>query len=184
MLIEAASARLAIDLLESLRKFKLTATEIRVSFINKAGNTKFQTFSDIESLKQFYTDNYLRLVNGRRDPFTKDRRKAQLTPLVNNGIIVGVQSVPVNDSRIPGFCELGRFISVESFRLQSTTFNYDAGFIVKDVTGNYTIVDNIKPERANDESSKTATSLFVEERRSEIVEAPGILPARIVPWKT
>lgn len=146
MLIEAASARLAIDLLESLRKFKLTATEIRVSFINKAGNTKFQTFSDIESLKQFYTDNYLRLVNGRRDPFTKDRRKAQLTPLVNNGIIVGVQSVPVNDSRIPGFCELGRFISVESFRLQSTTFNYDAGFIVKDVTGNYTIVDNIKAD--------------------------------------
>ncbi len=143
MLIEAASARLAIDLLESLRKFKLTATEIRVSFINKAGNTKFLTFSDIDSLKKFYTDNYLKLVNGRRDPFTKDKKKAQLTPTVKDGIIISAQSVPVNNSKIPGFCELGRFISIESFRLTSSSFNYDAGFIVKDVTGAYSIIDKI-----------------------------------------
>jgi len=142
MLIEAASARLAIDLLESLRKFKLTATEIRVSFINKGGTTMFMTFHTLDELKKFYNDKFAKIVNARRDPFTKDRKKAQLTPTVVNGLIVGKQAAPVNDSKIPGFCELGRFISIESFRLQSSSFNYDAGFICKDVSSDFTIVEN------------------------------------------
>lgn len=139
MLIESASTRLAIDLLESLRKFKLNASEIRVSFINKNGTTKFMTFNNIEEIKAFYTDSFNKLINGRRDPFTKDRRHAQLTPTVVNGLIVSGVSAPVNDSKIPGFCELGRFVSIESFKLDSTTFNYGAGFICKDISGNTTI---------------------------------------------
>lgn len=139
MLIEAASTRLAIDLLESLRKFKLNATQIRVSFIDKKGSTTFVTFDGINELKTFYTDRFNKLINGRRDPFTKDRKKAQLTPTVVNGLIVSGTSTPVNDSRIPGFCELGRFVSIESFKLDSTTFNYGAGFICKDISGDTTV---------------------------------------------
>lgn len=142
MLIEAASTRLAIDLLESLRKFKFTATEIRVSFINKKGNTTFTTFSDIDSLKKFYYDNYNKLVNARRDPFTSDRKKAQLNPLVINGLIVGKQNVPVNDSQIAGFCELGRFVSIESFKIESTAFNYAISFLCKDVSSALSIIEN------------------------------------------
>lgn len=142
MLIEAASVRLVIDLLESLRKFKFIATEIRVSFLNKNGNTTFTTFPNLDSVKKFYFDNYNKLVNARSDPFTSDRRMAQLTPTVVNGFIIGMQNVPINDSKIPGFCELGRFVSVESFRLQSTSFNYDVQFLCKDVSSLFSIIEN------------------------------------------
>jgi len=142
MLIEAASSRLAIDLLESLRKFKLTATEIRVSFISKRGTTMFKTFNDLESLVQFYNDNYSRLVNSKRDPFTKDRKKAQTVPLLKNGLIIGKQPAPVNDAKVPGLCELGKFISIESFKLQSSTFNYGVGFLCKDVSDLFTVIEN------------------------------------------
>lgn len=142
MIIEAASSRLGIDLLESLRKFKLTATEIRVSFSRKGGTTMFKTFADMSEFKNYYRDNFDRFVNARSDPFTRDRRRAQLTPTVVNGMIVGKQSVPVNDSRIPGYCELGKFVSIESFKLESSTFNYGAGFICKNISSDFTIVEN------------------------------------------
>ncbi len=142
MIIEAASSRLAIDLLESLRKFKLTATEIRVSFSRKGGITTFKTFENIDEFKSYYNENFGRFVNSRSDPFTRDRRKAQLTPTVINGLIVGKQSIPVNDSRIEGYCKLGKFIAIESFKLQSSAFNYGAGFTCKDISSSINIIEN------------------------------------------
>jgi hypothetical protein len=155
MLIEGASTRLAIDLLESLRKHKFDATDIRVSYISKGGNTSFRTFNNIEELKDFYQKKYGLIVSSRRNPFTTDKKKAQLTPLVKNGLIIGVESTPVNNSNIVGICELGLFLSVERFRLVSTTFNYDVEFNCQDVSDVFKIIEGKSQDIRRNTSRKT-----------------------------
>jgi len=151
MLIEAASTRLAIDLLESLKKFKLNATNIKVSYITRSGNTSFKTFDNLDSLKSYYTANYNVIVSVLKDPFTTDPNKAQLTPSVKNGIILVAQTVPLNNSLIPGACSIGKFLSVESFELNSTTFNYGLFFKCIDVSENYKIIQGVETDiRRND----------------------------------
>jgi len=141
MIIEGATTRLAIDLLESLRKHKFDASEIRVSYISRNGNIKFKTFSDLDSLKSFYQEHYGRVVAARRSPFTTDKRKAQLVPIIKNGLIIGNQPIAVNSGGANGLCELGLFMSVERFRLKSTTFNYDVEFYCQDVSAIFKIIE-------------------------------------------
>lgn len=155
MLIEAASTRLAIDLLESLRKHKFTASEIRVSYITKNGNLSFKTFPTLESLKSYYQEKYGRVVAARRNPFTTDIRKAQLQPIVNNGIIVGAEAEAVNSSKVDGLCELGQFLSIERFRLVSDAFNYDVEFNCQDVSDLFKIIEGKKQDLRRNTSRDT-----------------------------
>jgi hypothetical protein len=144
MLIEAATTRLAIDLIESLRKYKLTASNIKVSYIKKSGGTHFETFANLDELVTYYTTTFGRLIAARKDPFTTDRNKAQLTPLVKNGFIIGNMAQPVNDSKIDGFCSLGDFLSVESFILESSAFNYDTSYKCTDVSAKFNVTNGRK----------------------------------------
>ena len=146
MLIEGATTRLTIDLLESLRKHKFDATDIRVSYISRNGNVKFQTFSDLDTLKSFYQERYGRVVASRRSPFTTDKRKAQLIPIIKNGLIIGNQPIAVNSGGASGLCELGLFLSVERFKLKSTTFNYDVEFNCLDVSDAFKIIEGKKQD--------------------------------------
>jgi hypothetical protein len=141
MLIESASTRLAIDLIESLRKHKFIATDIRVSYIDKQGNLSFRTFSNLEEIKSLYESQYGKIVAARRNPFTTDIRKAQISPTVINGEIIGSQSEAINTSVIDGLCELGRFVSVERFRIVSEAFNYSMEFNCLDVSDILKIVE-------------------------------------------
>lgn len=141
MLIESASTRLAIDLIESLRKYKFIITDIRVSYIDKQGNLFFRTFANLDELKSLYEKQYGKIVIARRNPFTTDIRKAQISPIVINGNIIGNESEPINSSRIDGLCELGNFVSVERFRVVSETFNYDMEFNCLDVSDTLKIIE-------------------------------------------
>lgn len=166
MLIESATTRLAIDLLESLRKNKLIATDIRVSYISKGGQLTFRTFSNINSLKSFYQKEYGRIVASKRSPFTTDKRKALLIPIIKNGIIIGKETTPVNAGG-GGLCELGRFMSVERFKLSSEAFHYDVVYNCLDVSDNYKITTgNSKDLRRN-----IARSEGVERQRNPIIES-------------
>jgi len=100
MLIEAAGTRLAIDLLESLRKYKFEISEIRVSYISKTGDITFVTFENLDSLKETYNSLYGKIVASRRNPFTVDISKAQLTPIVKDGLILSQESDPINTTQI------------------------------------------------------------------------------------
>ena len=141
MLIEAASTRLALDLFESLRKHKFTATEIRVSFMTKSGSTRFSTFANYEALKDFYLLNYNKLASSRRNPFTTEKRLAQLTPVANKGILIDEVGKPINSSNIDGLCELGSIMSVERFKVTSSSFNYDIEFNCINVSDTFKILE-------------------------------------------
>jgi hypothetical protein len=141
MLIESASTRLAIDLIESLRKYKLNVTDIRVSYIDKQGNLFFRTFSNLDELKSLYEKQYGKIIAARRNPFTTDIRKAQIAPIVVNGNIIGNEPEPINSSTVDGLCELGNFVSVERFRIVSETFNYNMEFNCLDVSDTLKIIE-------------------------------------------
>ena len=178
MLIEGATSRLAIDLLESLRKHKLDATEIRVSYISRKGNLTFRTFADLNSLIAFYQAQYGRVVQSRRSPFTTDKRKAQLVPIIKNGLIIGNQPIAVNSGGSgKGLCELGLFLSVERFRLKSSTFNYDVEFNCQDVSDVFKIIDGTKKDlrRNNNRSDgmnrqKNAVTKFIQDYQKILAE--------------
>lgn len=144
MLIEGSTTRLAIDLLESLRKRKLTAVDIRVSYINKRGLTVFKTFKDLDSLKEFYIKKYNKTVTAKRSPFTKDKRKAQLVPIIKDGLIIGNEPIALNTGSASGLCELGDFVSLERFKLISDTFNFHLEYNCTDVSDNYSIKSGLK----------------------------------------
>jgi hypothetical protein len=155
MLTEGATTRLAIDLLESLRKHKLDATDIRVSYISRNGKITFRTFGDVASLKSFYQEQYGRVAASRRSPFTTDKRKAQLVPIIKNGLIIGNQPIAVNSGGAEGLCELGLFMSVERFRLVSTTFNYDVEFNCHDVSDVFKIIEGRKVDLRRNTNRQT-----------------------------
>tara|TARA_Y100000389_G_scaffold204969_1_gene261396 strand:+ start:3694 stop:4401 length:708 start_codon:yes stop_codon:yes gene_type:complete len=144
MLIESSSTRLSIDLLESLRMHKLYATDIRVSYINKTGGLSFTTFSSLDEIKKLYKRNFERTVMSRRNPFTIDKRKAQQSPIIENGLIIGIQQQPVNSNKVKGLCELGRFVSIERFKLKSSSFNYDIEYTCTDVSDIFKITEGRK----------------------------------------
>jgi len=144
MLIESASTRLAIDLIESLRKHKFNVTNIRVSYIDKGGNLSFVTFSNLDEIKSLYEKTYGKVVAARRNPFTTDKRKAQLTPIVVDGLIVAKESEPINTSKVDGLCELGRFVSIERFRAVSESFNYDIEYNCLNVSDVLQVIEGRK----------------------------------------
>lgn len=139
MLIEGATTRLGIDLLESLRKHKFEATQIRVSYITHNNTTTFKTFENLDSLITFYTKKYGRIVVAKTDPFTNDPAKAQMTPIIKDGLIIGKEPIILNKGGTDGLCELGLFLSIESFKLKSSTFNYELEFNCFDVSDNLQI---------------------------------------------
>jgi hypothetical protein len=141
MIIEAAGTRLAIDLFESLRKYKFIISDIRVSYISKTGSVEFKTFNTFDDLISEYNTKYNKIVQSRRNPFTKNPKNAQLTPVVKNGIILSGIEEPINSSSIKGLCELGNFISVERFRVSSDTFNYSMVFNCIDVSDTFKIIE-------------------------------------------
>ena len=86
-----------------------------------------------------------------KNPFTSDYNKAQTSPSVVNGIILVSQDVPMNNSAIPGACSMGSFLSIESFSLDSSSFNYDLFFNCYNISDNFNIIDGVKNDlRRND----------------------------------
>ena len=155
MLIEAASTRIGIDLLQSLGKYKMVATNIKVSYMTINGTAVSAVFATVNDLVQYYTTTYGTLISARKDPFTLNRNLAQLTPIANNGILIANPSLPVNDSAIPGLCALGDLVTVESFNLESTAFNYDMVFICYNVSGQFKILQG-KSHDLRKEPTRTA----------------------------
>lgn len=142
MLIEAASTRLAIDLLESLRKSKLNSGQIRVSYLNRNGSVTYRIFESVDSLKSFYISTYSKIVSARNNPFTTNRNKALLLPIAKNGVLIGQEPDPIKDSITQGLCEVGRFLSIESFKLTLNTFNFDVIYDCRDVSNTLQIIPN------------------------------------------
>ena len=165
MLIEAAGTRLAIDLLESLRKYKFEISEIRVSYISKTGDITFVTFENLDSLKETYNSLYGKIVASRRNPFTVDISKAQLTPIVKDGLILSQESDPINTTTVEGLCELGRFFSVENFKLKSTAFNFDIEYRCFDVSDVVKIVEG----RTRDLRRNTAREAAVSRQKTSVL---------------
>jgi hypothetical protein len=158
MIIEAAGTRLAIDLFESLRKYNFIISDIRVSYISKSGTLEFKTFPTFEDLKQSYINKYNKIVSSRRNPFTRNIKNAQLVPIVKNGILLYAEQEPINSSSIEGLCELGKFVSVERFKIQSTTFNYDILFNCIDVSDDFKIIEGQTIDIRRNKSRKVDTN--------------------------
>lgn len=170
MIIEAAGTRLAIDLLESLRKYNFVISDIRVSYISKDGIIEFKTFRTYEDLIREYNSKYSRVVNSRRNPFTRNIKNAIITPQIKNGILLyGEKEEPINSSSIQGLCELGRFISIERFKLESNTFRYDVLFNCINVSDDFKIIEGQTTDirrnssrRIKVQRHKTSVSSFIE----------------------
>lgn len=129
MVIESTSTKTIIDLLESLRKNSFTSTAIRVSYTLKGSKTRYMVFETLDDLKSFYTNNYYRTVQSKKNPYTDDPRLAIQEPISTTvgQLIYSTNEDPVQYffESIPFFCSTGALVTLESVNITSYMRDYN-----------------------------------------------------------
>lgn len=140
MVIESATFRNAIDLFYSFKKSGFEVSDIRLSYIDNFNKVVYRNFDSISDVVNEYRSTYRLIISARKDPFTTDRNSALTTPIVKNGVQLFKEPDPINSGETLGLCAVGKYVSVESCRLVSTTLGFEKEFILKDVSDSFVIL--------------------------------------------
>jgi hypothetical protein len=140
MVIEAASTRLNIDLLYTLKKNGFSSSQIRLSYSYDNGVICFKTFDSLEQLETVYKNKYSRIIAARKDPFTTDKSKASYGKIAEFGQMLSQESEAIKTSEIEGLCSIGPFCVVESLRLTNSVMGYDLIYNCRDVSDTFSII--------------------------------------------
>lgn len=140
MVIEAASTRLNIDLLYSLKKNGFTPSQIRLSYIYNNGIITFKTYDSLEQLVTAYTDKYKYIIAARKNPFTTNKKQASFGKIAQYGEILSRENEAIKTSGIEGLCSIGPFCGIESMRLTASVMGYDLIYNCRDVSDLYSII--------------------------------------------
>jgi hypothetical protein len=140
MVIEAASTRLNIDLLYTLKKNGFSSSQIRLSYIYNNGVITFKTYDSLEQLVAAYMDKYRYIIAARKNPFTTDRKQASFGKIAQYGEMLSRENDAIKTSDIEGLCSIGPFCGIESMRLTTPAMGYDLIYNCRDVSDSYSII--------------------------------------------
>jgi hypothetical protein len=163
MVIESTSIKTVIDLLESLRKNSLIASNIRLSYTVYGGTKRYATFNSLDEIKNIYTTSFSNIVRSRKSPFTLNAALAE-----NNNYITTVGNLILSNNiseaqynYLSGvFCSTGSLVTLESFNVQSYLQEYGFSFIVKDVTTDVKISSDSKFDLRRQDEIKVVLERF------------------------